>query len=70
MKMPVRRVDGSLRTHAMNDDMPPLNFSAKVFRETRHKFFVFYSRPGDEGRSRYSLEDLKINFRELLQSTS
>jgi len=42
----------------------------ETFKDISGKLFVFYSRTGDEGSSRYSLEDLKINFRELLQSTS
>jgi hypothetical protein len=37
----------------------------ETFKDVNDKLFVFYSRPGDDGNSRYSLEDLKINFREL-----
>lgn len=42
----------------------------ETFKDVNGKRFVFYSRPGDDGSSRYSLEDLKINFCELLKSTS
>ncbi len=42
----------------------------ETFKDINGKLFIFYSRPGDDSNSRYSLEDLKINFRELLQSAS
>jgi len=43
---------------------------SRRFKTMRKLTVNSYSRPGDDGDSRYSLEDLKINFRELLQPTS